>query len=115
MVSLLEQAQEYSALCSKGKLSPSEELKASVFKSTLHENGVYSSADVDELRNDTESMGKRIAALKDKLENCRQRYDVYSDIAKTYGEISKGDYIGKLVEEEKQRREQATKKNKRKL
>ncbi len=54
-------------------------------------------------------------AVTDNLEGCKQRYDVYSDIAKTYGEISKADYISKFVEEEKQRREKAAKKNKRKL
>lgn len=115
MVSLLEQAQEYSALCSKGKLSPSEELKMSVFKASLHENGIYSPADMDKLKHDTESQGKKIAALKEKLEGYKHRYDVYSDIAKTYWEISQGDYISKLAEEERQRREQAAKKNKQKL
>ena len=70
---------------------------------------------MDKLKHDAESLDKKIAALKDNLEGCRQRYDVYSDIAKTYGEISKGDYFSKLVEEEKQRKEKAAKKNKRKL
>ena len=87
----------------------------SVFKAALHDNRIYTSADVNKLRNDTESMGKKIAALKDKLEGCKQRYDVYSDIANTYKEISQGDYISKLAEEERQRREQATKKHKKKL
>ena len=115
MVSLFEQAQEYFTLCAKGELSPSEELKLSVFKAALHENGIYSPADMDKLKHDTESMDKKISALKEKLEGCKQRYDVYSDIAKTYGKISQGDYISKLVEEEKHRREQAAKKSKRKL
>ena len=115
MVSLLEQAKEYMALSNNGELSPAEELKLSVIKTALQENGIYSAADIDRLRCDAESLGKKISALKDKLEGCKQQYDVYSDIAKTYGEISQGDYISKLVEEEKQRREQAAKKNKRKL
>lgn len=115
MVSLLDQAQEYKSLSAKCELSPSEELKMSVFKATLHENGIYSPADMDKLKHDAESLDKKIAALKDNLEGCKQRYNVYSDIAKTYGEISEGDYISKLVEEEKQRKEKAAKKNKRKL
>ncbi|WP_295105011.1 relaxase/mobilization nuclease domain-containing protein [Ruminococcus sp.] len=60
-----------------------------------------------------ESLYKRIAAQKEKLLQIRQRYDVYCDIAKTYGEISKGDYISNLVEEERKRQEQAKKKLKR--
>jgi len=55
------------------------------------------------------------AALKDKLEGYRQQYDVYSDIAKTYTEMSQGDYIGKLVVEEKRRREKEGKKREKKL
>jgi len=115
MMSLWEQSKGYITLSKKGELSPAEELKLSVIRTTLHENGIYSAADIDRLRSDAESQGKKISALKDKLEGCKQRYDVYSDIAKTYGDISQGDYLSKLVEEEKQRREQAAKKNKRKL
>lgn len=60
-----------------------------------------------------ESLYKRIAAQKEKLLQIRQRHDVYCDISKTYGEISKGDYISNLVEEERKRQEQVKKKNKR--
>ena len=60
-----------------------------------------------------ESLFKQIAEQKEKLLQIRQRYDVYCDISKTYGEISKGDYISNLVEEERQRQEQIKKKNKR--
>ena len=57
-----------------------------------------------------ESLYKRIADQKEKLLQIRQRHDVYCDISKTYGEISKGDYISNLVEEEKQRKAQTNKK-----
>lgn len=57
-----------------------------------------------------ESLYKRITDQKEKLLQMRQRYDVYCDIVKTYGEISKGDYISNLVEEERKRQEQAKKK-----
>ena len=113
MVSLWEQAKEYIALSKKGELSAAEELKLSVIKSALHKNGIYSSADIDMLRSDAECLGKKKSALKDKLEGCKQRYDVYSDIAKTYGEISQGDYLSKLVEKEKQRKKKSRKKHNR--
>ena len=48
-------------------------------------------------------MGKKIAVLKTDFENCKQLYVVYTDIAKTYNEISKGDYVSKLVEEERRK------------
>ena len=39
------------------------------------------------------------AALKENFNRCQQLYAVYSDIAKTYREITKGDYISNLVQE----------------
>ena len=63
-------------------------------------------------RKKVEYLYKRIAEQK-KLLQIRQRYDVYCDISKTYGEISKGDYISNLVEEEKQRKAQTNKKKQR--
>ena len=78
----------------------------------MEQNDIRSPANVDSLREKARHLGIKISALKENLEGCRKRYDVYSDIAKTYGEISKGDYISDLVEEEKQRREKDAKKNK---
>ena len=71
-------------------------------------------ADADRLREHTTQLDKKIAKIKESLDSCRQRYDVYKDIRDTYAEISQGDYIGKLVEEERQRREQEAKKRKKK-
>ena len=115
MVSLLEQAQLFKELSNKGKLSDAEQLQLTVCRQALEQNDIHSPADADSLREMARLLGIKISALKENLEGCRQRYDVYSDIAKTYGEISKGDYISNLVEEEKQRREKDTKKDKRKL
>ena len=64
-------------------------------------------------RKKAESLYKRIADQKEKLLQIRQRYDVYCDISKTYGEILKGDYISNLVEEERRRQEKPKKKQKR--
>ncbi len=115
MVSLLEQAQEYLTLSSKGKLTASEQLKIAICRQFMESNDIRSSADIDSLHERAENLGKKISALKGKLEGCRQRYDVNSDISKTYAEISKGDYIGRLVEEERQIRENERNKRKNKL
>ena len=114
MVSLLEQAQLFKELSTKGKLSGGEQLQLTVCRQALEQNDIHSPADVDSMREKARHLGIKISALKEKLEGCRQRYDVYSDIAKTYGEISRGDYISNLMEEEKRRWEKDTKK-KRKL
>jgi hypothetical protein len=71
-------------------------------------------ADIDTLRERSELSGRKIAALKEKLEGCKQRYEVYRDILETYDRLSKRDYVAELVEEERQRKEQeARKKRKR--
>ena len=55
---------------------------------------------------------KKTVSLKEQLRKSQQSHTVYSDIAKTYREISQGDYISKLVEEERKR--QAAEKSRRK-
>ena len=47
---------------------------------------------------------------KSEGEECREKLKVYLDIRDTYNDISKGDYISKLIKEEKLRREQEQKK-----
>lgn len=111
MVSLLEQAQLFKDLSAKGKLSDAEQLQLKVCRQALDQNNIHSPADVDSLRENARHLGIKISALKDKLEGCRKRYDVFMDIYNTYNEISKDDYLSRLVEEEKQYREK-NKKNK---
>ena len=82
----------------------------------VNDSGIITAADADRMREQTSQLDKKIAAIKERLDGCRQRYEVYKDIRDTYAEISHGDYIGKLLaREERQRRERETKKNKRKL
>ena len=113
LVSLWEQAQEFYSLSKKDKLSDAEKLRKAVCKQAMERNEILNSADVDALRRSMKSLSKRVSSMKDNLEKCRQRYEVYQDISKTYAAISKGDYISNLVEEERQRREQAKKKPRR--
>ena len=109
-LSILNQAQEYYALKDNAELSEAEELKCIVYKDTLMSNGVLSRFDYDTLRNQIQNLSSKINTRKERLQTCRQQYDVYCDIVKTYGEISKPDYISGLVEEERQRQEQLRKK-----
>ena len=103
LVSLWEQVQLFDELSAKNKLSDAEQLQISI----------HSKADIDHLRNQAYRLQAKINTLKGTLDKTRQRYDVYCDIYKTYREISKGDYISNLVEEERKRQEQVKKKNKR--
>ena len=109
-VSLWEQAQLFDELSAKNKLSDAEQLQLTVCRQAIEQNNIHSKADYDLLRNQTYSLQSKINSLKDTLEKTRQRYDVYCDISKNYEEISKGDYISNLVEEERKRQEQVKKK-----
>ena len=115
MVSLLEQAQEYFALSKKAELSAAEQVKLNIYRQAVNDSGIMTAADADRLREQTSQLDKKIVAIKERLDGCRQRYEVYKDIRDTYAEISQGDYIGKLVDEERQRREHEAKKHNKKL
>ena len=113
LVSLWEQVQLFDELSAKDKLSDAEQLQLTICRQAIEQNNIHSKADYDLLKNQTYSLQAKINALKDTLEKTRQRYDVYCDIYKTYGEISKDDYISNLIEKERKRQEQIKKKTKR--
>lgn len=106
LISLLQQAEEYFELSKKSDLSAPEELKKKLYEAVVHENGLYSAAAIDRLKNKADILSKKISALKENLESCRQQYDVYTDIYRSYGEISKDSYIDDLIEEENKNRAQ---------
>jgi hypothetical protein len=112
MVSMLEQAEMYFELSAKGELSATEQLKLIICRQAVESNDIRTISDVDRLREHTEILDKKISALKQKLEGCKQRYEVYSDIAGTYAEISQCDYVEKLVREETERKEREQRKKK---
>lgn len=114
MMSLLEQSQTYYALAKKSELTAAEQNKLSVCRLTMQNNGLLTMSDVDTLRERAEISGRKIAALKEKLEGCKQRYDIYQDILDTYDRLSKRDYVAELIEEERQRKEQEARKKRKK-
>ena len=80
--------------------------------SVINKDSIRSIGDLEgriaKLRDEYEKL--RGSEQNEKLLQIRQRYEVYCDIAKTYGEISKPDYISGLLEEERKRREKEKKK-----
>lgn len=113
--SLIEQAERYFELADKPQLTLAEKLKLNICKQAINGSNIQSRADLERIKSVKQETDKKIAALKYSFENCKQLYEVYADIANTYYQISNGDYISKLVEEEKHKREckaQQNKKNK---
>ena len=84
MVSLLEQAQEYFALSKKAELSAAEQVKLNICRQAVNDSGIMTAADADHLREQTSQLDKKIAAIKERLDGYRQRYEVYKDIRDTY-------------------------------
>jgi len=110
--SLTEQADNYFRLSDKENLSPSEQLQLKICSQTLTNNNIKSRSDCDRLKAFHRETSEKIAVLKSNFENCKLMYDVYSDIAKTYYDISKGDYISSLISEKKREEEKRMKHNK---
>ena len=110
MVSLLEQAEIYYALAGKPELSPSEQLQKSISRQTMLNNHLLTQADIDTLRDRAANMSKKIAALKESLENRRQHFEVFRDILETYERQRNKDRTDDRAEETEQHKEQEIKK-----
>jgi hypothetical protein len=110
--SLIHQAEIYFDLSGRTDLTDMEQLRLTVSKQSMLNNGISEKSDLDHLEAKLQEIEKQIASLKEQHRKCQQKYTVYADIAKTYREISQGDYISKLVEEERKR--QAAGKSRRK-
>ena len=96
---LAEQAEEYFSLLDKAERTPAE-LRLKMYKPILERNNITSRSDYEYLKSVIADTKQKSAPLKENFERCRQLYELYSEISKTYYEISKGDYIAWLVEEE---------------
>ncbi len=98
---LTEQAGTYFNLADKSKLSNTEQLSLKICRQTLLNNNISDRSDFERLKTVQKETDKKIAVLKKTFEDCKGMYEVYRDIADTYYSIAKGDYISKLVEEER--------------
>lgn len=96
---LAEQAEEYFSLLDKAERTPAE-LRLKMYKPILERNNITSRSDYEYLKSVIADTKQKSAPLKENFERCSRLYELYSEIAKTYYEISKGDYITQLVEEE---------------
>lgn len=112
LAGLAEQAEEYFVLLEKQQRTPAEELRIKMYKAVLESHNVQSRSDYDYLKNIVSGTEQKTTPLKERFERCRQLCELYSDIAKTYYDISQGDYISRLVEEGRQNRERNERSNK---
>ena len=95
---LLQQIEIYDDLSSRDKLSLSEKMRLQIIKQTLSRHGIWDKADVDHLAAENRKLAEKTSALKNELEGCHSLKKAYQEIKDTYNDISKGDYITKLIQ-----------------
>lgn len=103
---LIEQSEYYFANVDRNDMSAEDNCRLEIFKSSMQANDIESLEDITTWREQNDKMLSEIAELKNSLAEKKNKLVRYADIRDTYNEISRGDYISKLVEEEKLRREQ---------
>ncbi len=116
---LIRQSEYYFENADRNNLSAEENNRLEIYKSSMQANDINSPNDIISLRERNHTLLSEIDELKNSLAEKKNKLVRYIDIRDTYNEISRSDYISKLVGEEKLRREQeknkqTTKKNKKK-
>jgi hypothetical protein len=103
---LIRQSEFYFANADRNDLSGEDYKRLEIYKSSMIANDINSPDDINSWRNRNSKLQSDIMALKNSLAEKKNKLAMYTDIRDTYYKISRGDYISKLVEEEKLRSEQ---------
>lgn len=106
---VLKHIEGYFDLMEKEELSESEQVRFNIYKSTAEKCNVTSRDDIKLIQKLHDDTSEKVKALTEKLDSCKKLHDTYDDIAETYHNISKGDYISNLIAEKKREEEQKKK------
>ncbi|MDE7361772.1 MAG: relaxase/mobilization nuclease domain-containing protein [Oscillospiraceae bacterium] len=106
--SLAAQAEEYFALMDKPSLTAEKKLRAEMYRETLSLQNIESTSDYEYLKGVIIETDQKVAPIKAHYNKCAALLKEYSDIAITYEEISQGDYISKLIEQQRKKDEPQT-------
>ena len=98
--SLAAQAEEYFTLMDKPTLTAEEQLRSEMYRETLAQQNIESQSDYNYLKGVIAETEQKTAPIKAHYNKCAELLREYSDIANTYNEISQGDYISKLIEQQ---------------
>ena len=99
--SLAAQAEEYFALMDKPLLTGEEQLRVKMYRETLTQQNIQSLSDLDYLNGVIVEAEQKAAPIKKHYNRCADLLREYTEIADTYREISQGDYISKLIEQQR--------------
>ena len=103
--SLAAQAEEYFALTDKPSLNAEEQLRVEMYRETLSQKNIESLSDFEYLKGVIADVEKKSAPIKAHYNKSAALLKEYSDISETYNKISQGDYISKLIEQERKKDE----------
>ena len=101
--SLAAQAEEYFSLMDKPSLTAEEQLRVKMYKETLAQKNIENSSDYDYLKGIISETEEKAAPIKAHYNKCAALLKEYSDISTTYNEITQGDYISKLIEQQRKK------------
>ena len=99
--SLAAQAEEYFSLVEKESLTAEEKLRVEMYRKTLAKQNIESTSDYEYLKGVIIETEQKSAPIREQYNRCAALLKEYSDISATYNEISQGDYISKLVEQQR--------------
>ena len=99
--SLAAQSEEYFSLMDKPLLTSEEQLRAKMYRETLTQNNIESRSDYDYLKTVIVETEQKVAPIRAQYNRCADLFREYTEIADTYREISQGDYISKLIEQQR--------------
>ncbi|MDE7360677.1 MAG: relaxase/mobilization nuclease domain-containing protein [Oscillospiraceae bacterium] len=103
--SLAAQAEEYFSFMDKHSLTAEEQLRAEMYKETLAQKNIESLSDLDYLKGVISETEQKAEPIKAYYNKCAELLREYSDISETYNQISQGDYISKLIEQQRKQGE----------
>ena len=85
----------------KPSLTAEEKLRVEMYKETLAQKNIESLSDLEYLKGVIAETEQKSAPIKAHYNKCAALLKEYSDISETYNKISQGDYISKLIEQER--------------
>ena len=99
--SLAVQAEEYFALTEKSQFTSEEQLRMEMYRETLAKQNIESTSDYEYLKGVIIETEQKAAPVREHYNRCATLLKEYSDISATYNEITQGDYISKLIEQQR--------------
>ena len=94
---LIRQSEFYFANANRYDLSNEDKNRLEIYKSSMTANDINSADDINTWHERNSKLQSDIMALKNTLADKKNKLAMYTDIRDTYNEMSRGDYISKLV------------------